>query len=777
MIPFVTIGQKLVVKGNIIAGKEAAAGASVVEKGTNNAVISDLNGSFEITVSSAEAVLEISFVGYKKTEIQVSGKPIIEVVLESETKSMSQVVISGFAGVAGKARKRTESIQRTPESVTALDSKAIERAGISNLTDFAKLVPNMKLNSSQAAGINFLTIRGIPQIRNSDAPVAFVIDGVTIPDPSLLNQDLFDLALVEVVKGPQGALYGKNAIGGAVNIYTKEPTNVSKNAITVGYGNGNSWIGQFLSSGAIDRSKLFYRLSAQAKSFDGLLTNQFLKKKVDFNRNYTVRGQLIYKITNNLKASGTLQYADNNAGAAYYSVNPTGNVFLPGEPGGVLSPDPVKGNNIISLDEPGKSAIKNTFANINLEYNSGKVKVQTITSYNYVNRSLSGDLDFTPAPDFTQGEKATTTTFNLELRISNTNSNAKLNWSAGGFYQTIRKPFFQDGLARDFNSNTLNYAVTADVINNTKTLALFGFADYKITSKLTASAGFRFDNDEFKQLDNLFELSSARKNNIFQPKLSLSYQATDAALIYANYGRGYRAGGFNPAQTERFNRDYKDELSDNYELGVKTAWWDNRLILNASAFYNSFSNQQQYIFDVASFYVGNYNYDKSRITGIEVDAKLRLSKYLDFLANYGFVNSEITKGGATGGTNGNATDLSSFNGKKTPIVPQSSFNIGFESGFALSKKVNFEGRINLNGTGKIYWNESNDPAATSKGYQLLDARVGIELQKFKFSLWGQNILDKQYYTEFVYGKSFGLTDDFGWRGVPATYGFTLSFNF
>ena len=125
------------------------------------------------------------------------------------------------------------------------------------MSNFAKLVPNLKLNSSQSAGINFLTVRGIPQIRNADAPVAFVIDGVTIPDPSLLNQELFDLALIEVVKGPQGALYGKNAIGGAINIYSKEPVNTTKNTLTLGYGNGNALLTQFVSSGALKKNKTF----------------------------------------------------------------------------------------------------------------------------------------------------------------------------------------------------------------------------------------------------------------------------------------------------------------------------------------------------------------------------------------------------------------------------------------------------------------------------------------------------------------------------------------
>lgn len=776
LIPMISWGQEKIVRGIVTDENEPLPGVNILEKGTSNGVTTDFNGNYEISISS-EGTLVFSYLGFKTQEAMVGDQTILNISMEEDAQQLEGVVVQGFAGVVGRARKRTESVQAIPESVTALNAEGIENNGINNVTNFAKLVPNLKLNSSQSAGINFLTIRGIPQIRNADAPVAFVIDGVTIPDPSLLNQELFDLALIEVVKGPQGALYGKNAIGGAINIYSKEPTNTTKNNLTLGYGNANALLTQFVSTGAIKKDKVFYRLSTQFRNFDGLLTNEFDGQKVDFERNFNIRGQIIARLSDKFKASATLQFIDIAAGAARYSVNPTGNVFVDGAPGGTLNPDPEERNNVINHDEPGKSDVSNAFANLNLEYTAGKVKIQSITSYNYVDRSLSGDLDFTPFDDFTQGETAETKTFNQELRLNNVASEGKINWSAGGFYQDIEKPFFQDGLSRDFDLNQLFYGVAADVINTTTTYALFGFIDFKLTDKLTASAGFRYDNDTFKQQDNLFDVTSERSNNILQPKASLSYQASENALIYANYGRGYRTGGFNPAVTDRFNRDFEDELTDNFELGFKTSMWNNRFILNGSAFYTDFTNQQQYIFDLDTFFAGNYNYDKSKIIGFELDAKARLSKYLDLLANYGFVDSEITEGGTTGGTNGSTTDLNAFNGKKTPFVPVNNFNIGLESNVEISEGVDFNANINLNSTGKTYWDELNQDAFTTSAYQLLDARASISFDNIKFTIWGNNILDTQYYTEFVPGSLFGGFDDFGWRGRPATFGASVSVDF
>jgi iron complex outermembrane receptor protein len=776
LMPIISWGQERTISGIVNFNGESLPGVNIIEKGTSNGVTTDFNGNYEIAVK-VQATLVFSYLGFKTQEILVRESNTLNITLEEDAQQLEGVEVQGFAGVIGRARKRTESVQSIPESVTALNAEGIENNGISNVTDFAKLVPNLKLNSSQSAGINFLTVRGIPQIRNADAPVAFVIDGVTIPDPSLLNQELFDLALIEVVKGPQGALYGKNAIGGAINIYSKEPVNTTKNNLTLGYGNANALLTQFVSSGAIKKDKVFYRLSTQFKNFDGLLTNEFNGEKVDFERNFNIRGQLIARITDNFKASAALQFIDVAAGAARYSVNPNGNVFVDGFPGGPLSPNPKEGNNAINHDETGKSDVSNAFANLNLEYTPGKIKIQSITSYNYVDRSLSGDLDFTPFDDFTQGETAETKTFNQELRLNNITSEGKLNWSAGGFYQDIEKPFFQDGLSRDFDLNQLFYGVAADVINTTTTYAFFGFIDFKLTDKLTASAGFRYDNDTFKQQDNLFNETSERSNNIWQPKASLSYQASANALIYANYGRGYRTGGFNPAVTDRFNRDFEDELTDNFELGFKTSMWNNRFILNGSVFYTDFTNQQQYIFDLNTFYAGNYNYNKSKIIGFELDAKVRLSKFLDLLANYGFVDSEITEGGTTGGPNRTTTDLNIFNGKKTPFVPMDNFNIGLESNFALSETVDFNGNINLNNTGKTYWDENNSDAFTTSAYQLLDARASLSFDNIKLTIWGNNILDTQYYTEYVPSSLFGAFDDLGWRGRPATYGASIAISF
>ena len=761
-LPIIGWGQSMNISGKISDNQDVIPGVSVSVKGATKGTSTDFNGNYEISAVKGD-ILIFSFIGYASQEIKVSDQAIINVILIESTQFLDEVVIKGFTGVIGKSRKRVSSIQTTPESVTAFNSKGIEKTGINNVASFANLVPNLKLSETQAVGVNSLVIRGIPQIRNTDAPVAFVFDGVTIADPSLLNQELFDIALIEVVKGPQGALYGKNAIGGAINIYSKEPTNANKNKFSLGYGNGNALTASFITSGALKKDKVFYRFSSQYKNFDGLLTNEFLNKNVDFRKELTVRGQLKFRITPKFKASTTLQYIDSKGGATYYSISPedaaSGLGFTT-----YLDPNPEAGNNVISQDVFGESDMKNLYTNLNLEYTSDKVKLQAITSYSKVDRSTIGDLDFTNVDIFNggldQGETNDTKSFNQELRLTNRKTDTKFDWSVGGFYQDVERSFYQSDLTFD------DYWAVTDYVVNFNTIALFGFFDYKLTDKLTASAGLRYDIDKIELDDSLNAQKDEKNKNVFQPKLSLAYQATKNTLLYTNYGRGYRNGGFNPVATDLFDRGFKAEISENYELGFKTSSWGNRFILNGSVFYSDFTNRQQFAITNDFFIPGNFNYDKSTITGFEFDTKTRVSKYLDVLFNYGFVKSTIKEGGVLD----SGRNLNDFNDKNTSLVPQNNFNFGLESNIPLNENSTLDVSVNYNGTGKIYWTDSNDSSLTSDAYQLLDAKATFTHKKIKVSLWARNILDQQYYLEY---SDFG----FGWRGTPATVGTTFTVNF
>jgi len=582
--------------------------------------------------------------------------------------------------------------------------------------------------------------------------------------------------MIEIVKGPQGALYGKNAIAGAINIVTKQPTNNFSNRIGVGYGSGNLLKANLSSTGPIVKDKLFYRVSGSYKKGDGVINNVTLNKPVDYIEDLTFRGQLKANLSNKASITATGQIIDTKGGAVYYASPITGIN---------ISPDDFD-NLEIKGDQFGESSVKGAYGNLKFDYKFEKMKLTSSTTYNKSDRNHEGDLDFGPADVLRQFQDSNSKTFNQEIKLSSKDNNdSKVSWDFGAFYQNSDKLLFTKVTA-DFGffaapfepSGTQSSLAVSDFTNTYKTIAAFGFLDYKVSEKFTISAGIRFDNDNIEQDNRTLSTNPNKTDSQLQPKLSLSLNATENILMYANYGRGYRSGGFNQDKTVRFDSDYNSEITNNYEIGVKSSSWNDRLILNVSGYYIDFKDQQLYalVLDAGNgnILIGNFNVPESESFGFEADFKLRTSRYLDILASYGLSKSKIIKGTSTVSTGTNEEiDVS---GKNTPFIPQDSYTIALESNFNISEKVAFNGNISLKGTGKIYWHEDN--AAVSSAYNLLNGRVGFTYNKnISFHVWGHNILGQDYVTEYLDQTFSNAGSDLAWIGKPSTFGIGLSYKF
>src|SRR6266478_2158421 len=174
------------------------------------------------------------------------------------------------------AQHREEKLEEVPVSVTAFSAVAIRDSGIRNTGDFMALTPNVSFDQSFTVGNSFVTMRGVEQINNADSPVAIVVDGVPQGNQKQLKMELFDVERIEVLEGPQGALYGRNAIGGAINIITKQPTNEFSGFAQAGVGSGSEREGVFALSGPIVPDRLLFRVSGEYKTADGQINNSYL---------------------------------------------------------------------------------------------------------------------------------------------------------------------------------------------------------------------------------------------------------------------------------------------------------------------------------------------------------------------------------------------------------------------------------------------------------------------------------------------------------------------
>ena len=242
------------------------------------------------------------------------GAAVAALPVLAQTADLEEVVVT--------ARKREESFKDVPITMNVITDQTIQAAGIQSTRDFVAMIPNMTLVETQNAGNSFITVRGISQARNSEPSVAVLVDGVLESNPYEFDQELFDIRQIEVLKGPQGALYGRDAIGGAIIIRTKDPSDKFEGETRVSIGNGVAERVQGVVSGPLgDSGTVKYRASVNFYNTDGYLENDYLHQKADPYRDYSARLRLIWKPSDAVTGDFRL-FADRVETHAYYFVIP-----------------------------------------------------------------------------------------------------------------------------------------------------------------------------------------------------------------------------------------------------------------------------------------------------------------------------------------------------------------------------------------------------------------------------------------------------------------------
>jgi len=733
-IPLFSFSQEITVSGNVKAATEVLFGVTVLEKGTSNGSSTDYEGNYSFKVNQG-ATLVFSYLGYKSVEIAVNGKQIINVALEEDAAQLDNIVVRGFTSVKGRARKRLESIQSIPESVTAVTSAEIEVTGIDDIGSFLTQIPGISYGESQDPGTVIISVRGIPQIRYGPSPIATVIDGVYLASADLTSQSLFDIDQIEVVKGAQGIFYGKNAIGGAVIITTKQPKNGFEGRVKTGYGNGNTFNLETNFSGSIKDNRSFYRFGVNYSDSDGFINNTTLNENVDFRSNLGLKGMLKFKLGTKSLFSFTGQHSNTESGAVTF-INSNENPNFEAS-----NPNSFEGNP--TADFLGEGSLKSTILAGSFETAFENFKLLSHTSYSDVDLFYDGDyLSFAPAdvygpiPASTQAMTRASRTLNEELRLVSSNSESKLKWNLGLFYQNISSDWDTSEFINQDNTD-LNYTNTVENIltaddNKLNSIGVFGFLEYDVSEKFNISAGVRNEWETLENLENVSGTKSKRSYSAFQPKLSVSYKLIKDKMLYASYGRGFRSGGYNPVvvPASGINKEIDPEFTNSFEVGAKTSFWNNRFILNLAYFNTVFENQQVYRFgsDGVRTFLGTINFEESKASGFEIDTKLRLTKHFDILGGASFINTEITK----------AFEETAI-GNKIPFAPQSSYYIGFFTNFKTGENSKISANINIENKGKKYWFADDlygldQESVFQEPFTLVNTKVIFEIKDFSVGL-------------------------------------------
>lgn len=640
------------------------------------------------------------------------------------------------------ARQRSEDVQRVPDSVTAFGAEAIEAARIRSVPDALLLVPSVAFVDSQDAGLATISVRGIGQVRNGEPPVAIVVDGVQLSSPDQVKQALFDVQSIEVLKGPQGALYGRNAIGGAIVVTTRDPGEEFGGRVRVGVANGGFRELEGVVSGPISDA-VSYRVSGTYSDFDGVIDNATLGRKVDFAKNKTARARLLWKATERLQADLTLGWSDVDGGASWYIPLPDG------QPNDTSVP--------VQADVLGTSSRTLKTGSLKLDYLTDAGTFSSVTGFIDTDVSLFEDLDWFPQPFLSALQDRYGESWSQEFRYTSP-SDRSTRWVAGAFYQNSDQKI---DTTVGIGPTPYTFVPVARPTNESDATAVFAQVNHDLTTALEFTLALRYDRDQRKQTDRFSGQQVGDTTfDEWQPKVSLAYKFENA-MLYATAARGFRSGGFNPP-AGGFAPIYDAETTTSFEIGAKSTWGGGRVQLNGAAFRTDFDDQQIFVLNGPN--QGVVNAKKTRIQGVE--GELRALVTADFELNVGlsFLDSEIRDFDGTARFRGNQVPLAY--GFSSTVSGQYGADV---FGGRLTLRVDYTRRQDN------YWHVDNqdgqDPTT------LVNASIAYDRGPLQVQLWSRNLFDRKYTEEFFANEFLGLFSDIRYPGSPRRYGLTLSYSF
>ncbi|HXA34916.1 MAG TPA: TonB-dependent receptor [Steroidobacteraceae bacterium] len=723
------------------------------------------------------------------------------------TQALEEIVVT--------ARKRNENFQDVPVTMDVFTAQEIAAAGIESPRDFIAMVPNMTLVETQNIGNSFITIRGISQARNSEPSVAVLVDGVLETNPYEFTQELYDIRQIEVLKGPQGALYGRDAIGGAIIIHTADPPDHFEASTRLGVGNGVSEKAQLALGGPLDSAgTLKYRASFNYYNTDGYLQNVTLDRKADPYRDYSGRVRLVWTPADNFSADLRFMY-DKAETTAYYFViprsdeaNPFTDFSTPGNANDTTSP--IQNNNLGTDNRDiFDTALK-------LDYNLSYGTITSITNFNHTKEIDTGDAyDFRPVTtsvfyaltgatpaalggpfDESQSQFIDVKTTSQELRFTSPVVGG-FSWIAGGYFVHTKRFISTGNLAdRGDGVPAVYYNPIVDPANPAATntnqtflsdsqdnnaWAVFGDATYEFNKQWELDVALRYDQDQRQNttdtpaafLPSTSAVTGEVRKATFsatQPKATVRFKPTDDWTFYGGWSRGFRSGGFNQTGVGAVaiqngvlgvNDLFQAEIASTYEVGFKSQFLDRRLTLDGDIFHTQSKNGYFFVF-IAADSTQNLGNLSATYKGAELSLTAHPTDQFDLYAGVGFTNSRIT-----------AMADPTVIGNEAPLVSRNTVNAGAQYKQPLGNGMVGTVRLDFNEIGRTWWEPYNitsrDPVS------LVDLRMGLQGTKWTVTAWSKNLTNRIYNAEFSPGNVGGA--GFLWRALPRRYGVDLDYKF
>lgn len=704
--------------------------------------------------------------------IVIDSEPdLLEIVLEAGFEKLGEVTVT--------AQKREEIIQELPLSITSLSYQAVNESQLQNTNDLTAIAPNLYA-ADPGDRRTVTSVRGIVS-PSYDPAVATYIDGVNQFNLDTYISQLFDIERIEVLRGPQGTLYGRNAMGGVINIITREPgreTSFFGEATVGDYGR------QRFSAGVrtpLYREKLFIGAAALYEATDGFYENEFNNSNYDEQFNISGNYYLKYFFNERWKVGLNFKHFTNENKGAF--------PLVMGIEAAFENPFKLNQNEISTM-------IDNTLnTSLVVDFKGRELNFSSQTSYQKNYRYYEGaiDADFSPLDAISifnnYGEDWNNTqVFTQEIRFSSPGGTTDaFEWTAGIFLFYQESPtrqatrFGEDAILLGMEETNFSLINTSEI--TTKGAALFGQVNYALTEKLDLIAGLRYDQENkeqrvlgeyqpFADPEPLYEFqqdTTAQADfSAFSPKLGISYDLAEEKILFATYSRGFRAGGFTPLSSDPSQPPlfpYEPEFSNNFEIGSKNAFFEGRVLLNATVFYTTVIDVQVPTLVLPDAVVITRNTGRLNSKGAELELKALLLPGLELSYDFGYTNARYKSLTIAG--EDREEDLQ---GNKQIFTPKitSMLSLQYNKDFGKKDQFEFFLRAEWKHLGEQYFDLAN--TILQEPYDLFNSQTGLSYRDWKLALWGRNISDTRYIS---YGYDFGAVH----LGRPATYGITFSVEF
>jgi iron complex outermembrane receptor protein len=737
--------------------------------------------------------------------------------LENRTRFMEEVVVT--------AQKREESLQNVSATVNAFTGEDLRAVEVKTTKDMSKLLSNVDIKVS-SLGVNpNITIRGVGMnnFNSNNNPTAGVyVNEVFMSSPAMLSLFMMDLERTEIMKGPQGTLYGRNTNGGAINIISKKPSQEKDIFANISYGAYDTIRVEGAFGGGLSDAwsgRLSYLYDNRGESYyDNTITGE----NMGSSENIGFRGQLRYDNAGPLTMNFSLSYLEQDAVSGMTEIWTTGDpddtfalcpeaialieagggadvTKLPR--GGCVSTvgtydpddDPFKDNLNPSLQDRYRVDTDLVAGTFDLTYDFSGATLTSITGYITQDR-LFGEGWYIPGDMLFFEHDEEIWQFSQEFRLSG--SSNKIGWVAGLFYSQDQiktfNPIESPSIFGDFFGYNPGWW---DYDQKTTSAAVFGSLDFYLSNTVTLVAGLRYTDEEISfeggtsfleaggPLETTTDVFNAPRELLDElgipftyidetisesdtsGRVALEIRPNDDLLVYGSVATGFKSGGFFGDFTfENFELGpYDPETVTAFEVGVRSTLANGNVQLNGAVFFNDYNDIQTYFPSEVGFKLDNL--ENAEILGLDLELIARPAVGLDILLGVGWLDTEVK------------SSVADYDGNVLPNAPEYQFNGMIRYSFGVSDKIWMVPLVAFKTTDDKFTEATNLPLNYALGYTTFDFRLSVAPPDFKWevALWGQNITDEEYFEEVFWAEL--LNSGTAWPGAPSTWGVSLTYHF